>query len=124
MRARSHPRSRSTGQSMSANCAAKNRVPSDVLGAARLGRERDRVVAEEQGMLLALGREQRVVLLALAQEHVAPREPVRRLESALDVLHARLIDVDPALLELAAGLTLRPHQPAVYQRVDQSEPVG
>src|SRR2546427_9109809 len=56
---------------------------------------------------LAAEAQQRVVLLALAQQHVPAREPVTGLELAVDAVVPLLVHVDPALLDLSAGLALR-----------------
>src|SRR5947199_21440 len=71
-----------------------------------LGREREGVVPDEHGSPLALKPQQPVVLLALAQQQIAAREPVGGIELSVDVLHPLLIDVHSPLFDLPPSLTL------------------
>src|SRR3989449_1795104 len=83
-----------------------------------------RVVPDEREGALAARPQQRVVLLALAQQQVATGEPIGRLDLPGRVLHALLVDVDPPLLDRPARFALRFRQPGVDDRVHEREAIA
>src|SRR5688572_25089092 len=62
--------------------------------------------------------QERVFLLALAQQQIAAADPVVRRDLARDVVDALLIDVDPALLDTAPRFALGLGEPGLGHEID------
>src|SRR5207253_6064828 len=67
--------------------------------------------------------QQAVILLALAQQQISPGEPVGAPDAPGGVLHALLVDVDPALFDRSTRLALRRGEPGLDHGVDQRSAV-
>src|SRR5437773_2574882 len=67
--------------------------------------------------------QQAVVLLPLAQQQVATREPVGVPDTPGDVLLPCLVDVDPTLLDRTTRFALRLGEPRPHHRVDERQAV-
>src|SRR5216683_764985 len=75
-----------------------------------LRRESQRVMADEHFVYLlegsALASQQRVLLLAFAQQEIAAGDPVVGSDGSADVVDAPLIHIDPTLLDAPPCLAL------------------
>src|SRR5947199_8378180 len=65
--------------------------------------------------------QQAVVLLPLAQQQVATREPVGVPDTPGDVVPPCLVDVDPTLLDRTTRFALRLGEPRSHQRLDERQ---